>query len=151
MPSQVELDAMTQDLATLRSAWAQASADVNGMTTGWGVRLLGDTSSRDAQNTALAAANLAIGQLGSSLWLETVSGQRSVASWRAVAWATLKDIQFVDQDLGNWGLSGVLAATAEQTGADIKKDATIGALVALPVLLAAGALYLVVVLGVGRR
>lgn len=142
VPTDTQLADMGAQLDRLRSAYNQASADVNGSSLGaW---LLGNLPSRDAQNTALAAANENIGLLASTLWNEVLSGIRSYNDWSVQASATFKDISDIDKDVGNWNFGGVVTAAASATVSDVKTDLLWTSAILTPLLLLAGGLYLFV-------
>lgn len=141
MAAQSDLDRMNSELAALNDSLARARSSISWATAGaW---LIGASSSADANQALLVQMEGEIGKLSGVWYMDVVAGNRTVESWESWAAYVHKTIQSVDTDLPNWSFSGVAAATASQTAQDVKKDATIGLAIGAPILLAAGALYLV--------
>ena len=148
MPSTNDLTNMQAALDKLQSAQLQAQADVSGSWyTGLGTSLLGDTSSQDAQQTALSATSAMNGNLAGPYWLEVVSGTRSVDSWMGIAASNFSTIQGIDADVGNWTLGGVVSSTASATSTQVVADVKTAAIIGTPLIIGAVVLVLLIEFG----
>lgn len=144
-----QISDMSLQLQRLQDAQQHAGVTVAGASS-IGTWLLGDESSKTAYESLLTQTNIAIGNLSGPQWTEVMTDQRTYEEWSDYAKSTYQTLQSVDADLSNWTFGGVVSATAAQTGADIKKDATIGLAIGAPILIAGIAIYLFLILG-GRH